>query len=300
MAQEEFSFLEDYAAMIGEAPLWSPRDRAMYWIDNIQKKILRTRAPFTSSEMHSLFYRPSCLNLLADGGLLVGYRKGIGLYDFDTEQAVPLPLPDIKFDGVNFNDGAVDPAGRLWIGSKDRDALKPLGSLYRMGPDAQPKPVIDGIVLSNGMGWSPDGCSFYYADSRPGRIDAFDFDVKQGTLSNLRTFVDYAGKGRRPDGLTVDAEGFVWVAEIDGWRIARYAPDGRLDREVMLPIQRPTSLAFGGEDMSTLFVTSMRFHLNDETRAKEPKAGMLLHFRPGVKGQVETSFRGLSVKQPAA
>ncbi len=297
MAGEALEFVDDFVALIGEGPVWSVRDQAMYFVDNMGKKIVRLRPPFHSSESRTLPYRPTCLTLLSDGGFLLGYKKGIGLFDFDSGRTEQLPLDGMNFDGVSFNDGACDSAGRLWIGTQDKQAVKPLGALYCMDASRTLRRVVDQIVLSNGMAWSPDFRTFYHVDSRPGRIHAYDFDATLGALSNRRTFVDYAGKGRRPDGCTIDAEGYLWVAEIDGWRIARYAPDGTLDREVMLPVQRPTSLGFGGPDMSTLFITSMSFALNNEAPVGQPHAGKTIFFKPGVKGLPEPTIRGISLQK---
>ncbi|HEY4202723.1 MAG TPA: SMP-30/gluconolactonase/LRE family protein [Devosiaceae bacterium] len=292
MPDTAISFVEDFRAELGEGLLWSPREQALYWLDTVEKKIIRTRPPFTTSEVRDLHYRPSSLALHADGGLLIAYKKGIGRYDFDTGTATSLPLSGVDFSVVSFNDGACDRAGNFWIGTRHRDASEPVGTLYKLGGDLGARPMVEGLILSNGMAWSPDANTFYHVDSRPGRIDAYDFDPETSMLSGRRIFVDYQHKGgSRPDGCTVDTEGYLWVAEIDGWRVARYAPDGSLDREIMLPMQKPSNVAFGGKNFETMFVTSISAPLSAEQRLAQPGAGKLMLIDAGVRGLAENIFR---------
>lgn len=279
-----------YTTVVGESPIWCEREQRLYWIDPFEKKMLRARAPFSETEIRSLHYRPSSFAMLPNGGFLIAYKKGIGTYDFDSDTARPLPLTGIDFSVVSFNDGACDKAGRLWVGTRHRDASEPVGALFRIDPDLSVHRVVDGLTVSNGIAWSPDSRTMYLADSRPGRIHAYDFDVSSGSLSRPRVLIDYVGKGRRPDGCTVDAEGFLWVAEIDGWRVSRYAPDGALEREILLPVRKPASVIFGGDDMATLFVTSITYGLTEEERAAQPLAGKVMMLRPGVRGLPENCF----------
>lgn len=293
----DIAFVGGYTAVLGEAPLWSPDDGCLYWLDNERRKIVRLRAPWRESEARDLPYRPSCLMRLGGGRLLIGYRKGIGVFDFATGENQPMPLDGVDFATVSFNDGACDAAGNLWIGTRHRTASEPAGALYRIGPDFKARRMAEGIVLSNGIAWSRDGRTMYHVDSRhlghenSGCVYAYDFNTAAGTIANRRIFIDYTGKGRRPDGCTVDAEGYLWVAEIAGWRVARYAPDGRLDREIAVPVSKPSNVAFGGADMMTLFVTSIRYGLDEAALDREPGAGMLMAIRPGVGGVAERTFR---------
>ena len=150
----------------------------------------------------------------------------------------------------------------------------------------------EGFVISNGRAWSPDDKTMYHTDSVPGRIDAYDFDLAAGTLSNRRVLIDYAGKGCRPDGCTVDAQGCLWVAEVEGWRVARYRPDGTLDSQIALPFRKPSSVMFGGDDLRTLFITSVTAGLSEQELAQQPNAGMLMAVDVGVAGLPEPRFAG--------
>lgn len=284
--------IRDYRASIGEGPMWSPRDNALYWLDTVRSKIIRYRPDDRQSEVRELGYRPSCVILLADGRLLVAFKKGLALFDFASGETKALELHDMSFEHEIFNDGACDRAGRLWIGTMDRKAASPVGSLYRFTGDFRAERMSSAFTVSNGIAWSPDGKTMYHADSRPGRIHAYDFDVEAGSVSNQRVFLDYEGKGRRPDGCTVDAEGHLWVAEIDGSRVARYAPDGKLAGEIMLPVRKPTSVMFGGKDYATLFITSMSYGLTEDALATtQASAGLLLAIEVGVRGLPEPTFR---------
>lgn len=281
----------DYRAVIGEGPLWSPRASALYWVDTVQKKILRYRPDERRTELRDLVYRPSCIALTHDQRLLVAFKKGLALFDFDTGATEPLALAGMSFDDAIFNDGACDAAGRLWIGTMDRKAAEPTGALYCVTSALLPRRVASGFTVSNGIAWSPDGRTMYHADSRPGRVYAYDYDAGAGAISNRRVLIDYAGSGRRPDGCTVDAEGGLWIAEIDGSRVARFAPSGELDREITLPVRKPTSVMFGGLELSTLYVTSMSYGINEHELAHgQSAAGMLIEIEAGVNGLPEPEF----------
>lgn len=289
---ERVRIISDYRAVIGEGPLWSTRDNALYWLDTVQKKIVRYDPEAGASRVRDLIYRPGCAALLDDARLLIAFKKGLALFDFESGETQTLELSDMSFEHEIFNDGACDRAGRLWIGTMDRKVMDPVGALYCFTSDFRARRMASGFTVSNGIAWSPDGTTMYHADSRPGRIYACDFDVDAGAISNRRVFIDYEGTGRRPDGCTVDAEGHLWVAEIDGARVARYTPRGALDREIVLPVRKPTSVMFGGRALSTLFITSMSHGVSDEALATtHSAAGMLMAVDAGVSGLAEPVFR---------
>ncbi len=283
----------DIVSIVGESPTWSVREQALYWIDGQAHRVMRLSLPSGRLETRDLPYRASALALLPERGLLLAYKKGLGTFDFETGAAQSLPVEGIDFTDVSFNDCACDAAGRLWIGTRHRDASAPVCWLYRIDPGMRITPVIGSLIVSNGIAFSPDGRIMYHTDSRPGRIDAYDYDPATGTPSNPKRLLDYQGKGRRPDGCTVDAEGHLWVAEIDGSRIARYAPDGTLERTIMLPVSKPASLAFGGADMRTLFITSISYGLSETQRAEQPWAGKVMSLATDIAGLPEPPFRGL-------
>jgi sugar lactone lactonase YvrE len=165
------------------------------------------------------------------------------------------------------------------------------GALYRLDPNGNYREVISGVGISNGLGWSPDNRLMYYTDSRKRTIWVYDFDFESGAISNQQIFVT-TPQEYIPDGLTVDAEGYVWSAKWDGWKVVRYAPDGSVDIEVELPVQRPTSCIFGGSDLTDIFITSASTGLSKSELAEQPLAGCVFIVDSGTKGLPEPRFAG--------
>jgi sugar lactone lactonase YvrE len=197
-------------------------------------------------------------------------------------------------DGVRFNDGAVDADGRFWIGTMALDESPGAGTLYR-SDGGEMSPVLAPVSISNGIDWSLDGTQMYYVDSTAQRIDVFAFDATAGTLSDRRTFAEIDPVDGTPDGLTVDAEGHVWLALWDGWALRRYRPDGTLERVVDFPVSRVTSCAFGGDDLGDLYVTSASKELSEAELRAQPHAGSLFVLRPGVAGRPANRFAAASL-----
>jgi sugar lactone lactonase YvrE len=189
------------------------------------------------------------------------------------------------------NDGAVDPRGRFWAGSMSLDGEPGQGTLYRLDPDGRATAMVAPVTTSNGPAWSPDGRFMYYVDTRTRRIDVFDFDADEGTLTGRRPFVAFAEGPGRPDGVIVDTDGGIWVALWQGAVVQRYRPDGSLDRTVPVPTPCPTKCAFGGDDLGDLYITSARAPLDTATRALDRFAGGLFRVRPGFTGQPPARFR---------
>jgi sugar lactone lactonase YvrE len=190
------------------------------------------------------------------------------------------------------NDGKCDPAGRFWAGTKDIEGRRPLGSLYRLDADLTLVAVLTGVTISNGLGWSPDHRSMYYIDSPSHGIDVFDFEMEDGGVSGRRRLVDMPLEWGLPDGMTVDEEGFLWVAFWGGSAVRRVAPDGHVVSVVTLPVSQVTSCAFGDDDLSDLYVTSARNGLGCDQLREQPYAGGLFRFRPEMPGLAEHPFLG--------
>jgi sugar lactone lactonase YvrE len=294
MSMQEFSVIDAPQTVLGEGPMWSVREQVLYWIDIVSRRIFRLRPETGQVDVRDLPYAPSAVIPRASDGLLIVTKKGMALMEFDKPQLQSVPVPLVDFKKEVFNDAKCDSAGRLWVGTRDLHASEPNGGLFCMRADFSMHRQASGLVVSNGIAWAESGRVMYHVDSYPGRIDAYDFDASAGALSNRRIFRDYAKEGAAaiPDGCAADAEGGLWVAEVGDWHIRRYAPDGRLDREIRMPFQKPTSVMFGGADLGTLYVTSMRFGLTDAALVDQPLAGSLLQFDVGVRGQPEYVFGG--------
>lgn len=281
-------------AQIGEGPVWDTRTQRLYWVDIVGQE-LHVFNPLDGT--NTTYACPDIVTSVsprAAGGLLLTLRRSFVLFDdatcrFDTIAEVEPDMPDNRF-----NDGKTDRRGRHWAGTMgDVDWNHPIGNLYRFGADRRPVRVAAGIRCSNGIGWSPDDRTMYFCESFAYVIHAYDFDAATGEIDNRRTFATIdADSGSFPDGLTVDAEGFVWSAQPVFGRLVRYDPTGRIERIVALPVSRGTSLMFGGLDLSTLYITTMRTTLDERQLSEEPLAGCLLAITPGVKGLAETPFLG--------
>ena len=234
-----------------------------------------------------------CIAPRAGGGLVAALENGCAL--IDGWGAAPRAFgPAVLADKPEqrFNDGRVDTAGRLWVGSLTSDKANPTATLYRLDRDGSLSEVFGGIATSNGAAFSPDGRTFYHADTPTHAIRAFDVDLAAGTLANGRIFHQFAFGNGRPDGAAVDAEGCYWSALWDGWRVVRLSPAGELLQTVELPVQRPTMIAFGGGDLKTAFVTSAGKNLTDEEREAQPHAGGVFTFRVDTPGLPQPVFEG--------
>lgn len=288
----EFQVAVSAADILGEVPLWCARTARLWWID-VRRSSLQSYDPVTSQ--HEVFVIPGPIvgsfAFRRDGGVMLA--MGDGLYTFDTAQRQLSPLLAYQDKPQNrYNDGKADRLGRFWVGTMNNTPHDPDGSLYRIDADLSVHPQFDGVYAPNSIAFSPDDRVFYYADTKEAKIWAFDLDMAAGSLSNRRVLCDAAGHPGLPDGSTVDAEGFLWNAEYKGARLVRYAPDGRIDRVVELPVSQPTSCGFGGSDLGTLFVTTATQNLSPAERSAQPLAGALLMLDVGVRGLPEPYFAG--------
>lgn len=290
MTAADVSIIDAPLAALGEGPMWSAREQALYWIDIVGKSVHRLSTPSGRVESRSLPYAPAAVFPRKGGGLLLVTKKGLALFDFDRNAVQSVPVPNIDFSVELFNDGRCDRHGRLWIGTRHTERTEAKGGLYCLTPDFRFTRKASGYILANGLAWSPDEATLYHVDTRLSCVFAYDFEAARGEVVNRRTFIRYDATGGHPDGCTIDADGCLWIAEVGASRVARYAPDGRFDREIRLPVTKPTSVMFGGSDLSTLYITSMRFGLDDQALAKEPHAGAVLAVAGGVRGIPERLF----------
>jgi sugar lactone lactonase YvrE len=275
----------DVTAVLGEGPYWRPEDEALLWVDVVRGLLHMTRVQL--GETSTIELDPVSAAFPAVGGGIVtagGHRLTLRATRPGEGWAGRTIAEAPARDGVRFNDASVDPAGRVWVGSMDIKEKDPLGTLYRLDTGGTLTPVVKGATVSNGIGWSPDGTRMYYNDSPLRRIDMFDYDQATGEAFGGRMFADLSGVDGFPDGLTVDADGYVWVAMFAGGALRRFTPAGHQDAVLPLPVSQPTSCAFGGPGMADLFVTTAYRDLSEAQRAAQPLAGRLLRLRPGPIG----------------
>ncbi|NGM20253.1 helix-turn-helix domain-containing protein [Roseomonas stagni] len=277
-------------ALLGEGPLW--HQGRLHWVDILAPALHRSDPETGEDQVTPVEELVAALAPRRGGGLVAAARSGVRALDGRGLGAV-LAAPLAEGAGLRLNDGKCDRAGRFWVGSLALDSTPDAGALHRIDADGTARVMQAGLHVANGIGFSPDDRVLYLADSAARRIDAFDFDVATGEIANRRPFARFAEGEGVPDGLTVDSDGFVWVALWDGWRVARFAPDGRPDRVIHLPVPRPTSVAFGGEGFDTLFVTSARVRLSAAELAAAPLSGSVFAIETGgLRGLPEPDFQG--------
>jgi sugar lactone lactonase YvrE len=279
-------------AVLGEGPVWDTGSARLHWLDADQKKLFRFDPMTEAADAIDLPHSPGCYAFRADGGIIMAYRNQLTLAGDDAGDPRPVPTPGVDFAIERFNDGTTDRAGRFWAGTMDKRLKEPVGHLFRIDPDLSIHEMARGIVCSNGVAFSPDDRTFYHTDTGLARIDAYDFDLERGTLANRRVHIAFGEGEGRPDGCAIDAEGCLWVAAITAGRVVRVDPKGRVIGRIDLPMSRPTSVAFGGPELRTLFITSMRHGLTPEQAAKEPEAGALLAIDLDVPGLPAPRFVG--------
>ena len=276
--------------MLGEGPVWVEREAALYWLDIKGLKVFRidgkgdVRAWPTPFRIGSIAPREG-------GGFIAGTERGIALVDLHRGEFEIVAEPETDYPDNRFNDGKVDRSGRFWAGSMDDTEKSAAGTLYRIGRDFRVSPIDGGYRVTNGPAFSPSGEIMYHNDSARRVTYAFDLDP-EGSASNRREFIHYGAGEGYPDGMTVDSEGCLWIAFWDGWCVRRFSPEGECLATIEMPVSRPTSCAFGGINLDTLFITSARIGLDEGQLSREPQAGGLFVANAEVRGIAEQAFAG--------
>ena len=281
--------LLDQVFRVGESPLWDDRRERLFFVDIDAGEIHHISAEGSS---HRMWYapppdRPTALGLTTTGRLVVALTRSVVLLDPDTAVWEPLTEVDVGPFTARLNDGKVGPDGAFWIGSMDERPpaeREPIGALFRVSADGRVEKKLDGLYVSNGIAWSPDGRTMWLADSRGPWIDRFDFDPETGEISNRSRFATLDDEMGRPDGCTCDSAGFYWSAGVSAGRLNRFAPDGRLVEHWDLPIAWPTMPCFGGEGLRRLFVTSLIRPGAEPPAAATLAAGSLITFPAQISG----------------
>jgi len=285
----------DMRADLLEGPVWDSRDACLYVVDIMAGRVHRFDPATNACTTHDAHHTVDSVGAVAlsdAGDLILATRDGFAR--LNPTSGVLTTIADVEKDKPlqRMNDGKCDPAGRFWAGTMALDETPRAGSLYRLDPNGRVHVAVPGATISNGIDWSDDARTMFYIDSPTRRVDVFDFDLESGCASNRRPFVHIPDQDGIPDGLTLDADGFLWVALWRGGAVRRYAPDGTLDAIVRVPTACPTSCAFGGPDLRDLYVTTARIELSERERAGQPLAGGLFVCRPGATGRLPNRFRG--------
>jgi len=286
----EIEQFDDTVAVLGESPIWSVEEQALYWVDTIGQAIFRRKFGDSKATKWSFDEEVGSIGFWRGGGLIVAFRSGFYFFDPGSGERTALVDPEPELARNRLNDGKVDRAGRFWSGSLQEGDYAPVGNLWSVDGGLCITKALDGLTIPNALCWSPDGSRMYFADSPSRQIDVFDFDTAAGTVANRRMFARIPeGKGL-PDGATTDQAGRLWCANIDGGRVSCFRPDGSLEREIELPVSRPTSCAFGGPGLDILFVTTATKRLSTEQIDMQPWAGCVLAIKVDATGISEPQF----------
>ncbi len=285
-----FTRLGELPDLLGESPVWDSQNQCLYWVDSVSKLIRRYEP---ASGVFSQWQAPSmvgCVGLGQGQTLVVGLADGIYRMALDSGEFTPLLRPLPVNPDVRFNDGRTDRFGRFLCGSMGIHA-DPLGALYRVSADGHGEMLANGIRIANTLCFSPDGDTMYFADSLDRTIRAYKYGHERLPLTEPRRFTETEVLGSGPDGATVDAEGYIWVALVQVGRIARFSADGILNRLIKSPTDMPSCLAFGGPDLSTLYVTSIKHSGTGRAISRHPDGGFLFAIDGlGVQGLPEPRF----------
>jgi len=286
------TLVHEHDSILGESPLWEEREQVLYWVDIDRGQIHRFDPATQKNTTHTLNTKVTSVGRRASGGLIVSLRKNLAFFDPGSGRVELLDEVEAARPENRFNDGKCDRQGRFWAGTMNEVHVgMPQAGLYRFERPGAVKQMVSEVTISNGTGWSPDGRTMYYTDTLRYTVFAYDFDPGAGEISNRRVFYETepAANGL-PDGLTVDAEGFIWSALVNYGRMLLVDPAGQLERMVSFPPTRGTCCTFGGKDYADLYITTARECLTPDEIARQPLAGSLFHCVPGVRGLAETPF----------
>lgn len=278
-------------AELGESPVWDPNRNVLWFVDILGRRIHRYDPAHSETASLEVPQEIGAVVPRRGGGLVAAVRDGIAHIDDETGAFELITPIEADRPANRMNDAKCDRRGRLWAGTMAFEATPTSGTLYRYDPDRTLTVVLDGLSISNGLGWSGNDRTMYFVDSASG-IDRFDFDLIAGTLENRRRLITIPSDIGLPDGMTIDSEDHLWVAIWGGSRVQRYTPEGRLDREIQLPASHVTSVAFAGPTLKDLYITTARVGLTADQLEHEPLAGACFVCQPGLIGTQTNLFNG--------
>jgi sugar lactone lactonase YvrE len=279
--------------VLGEGARWDARRDELLGVDIVSGHVYReTIAPDGSLTRVGTYELPGTVGAVApvegDDGFVLAAGLGFAYLSFDGDLRL---LGDVTPEGTRMNDGACDPQGRFWAGTLAHDHRPGGAALYRLERDGGTEQMLDGLTISNGIDWSPDGTTMYLVDTIPRRVHAFAFDGARGTISDGRVLVTVPAEAGSPDGMTVDADGDLWIALYGGGRVQRYSPEGELREERRVPAAQTTSCAFAGPGLHRLYVTTATEDWSDDDRRADPAAGLVYRLDTDATGRAAAPFR---------
>lgn len=291
VASDTADLLVDCHAPHGEGPTWDARHNRVLWVSIVQGTVYTLDPRSGATEQFQIGQPVGAIVPRAAGGYALAVEHGFAVLDELGEEIRSIASIEQGGPAYRTNDAKCDPAGRFWAGTMAYDETPGAGALYRLDPGRPVQTILSHVTISNGLGWSPDNRRMYYIDTPTGGVDVFDYDAASAGITNRRRLVEIPAEQGHPDGMTVDAEGYLWVALWGGSAVHRYTPEGALERIVRVPARFTTSCVFGGIHLSELYITSAA-HASPESRDDSPAAGDLFVYRPGVVGLATNAFAG--------
>lgn len=291
--KNEVELVLDTKSDLGEGAIWNYKTGELLWVD-ITAKILNFYHPKLKNNKEMFTGQMIGTVVPAESGkVMVALQNGFYQLDPETGTKKLITNPEEGIEGNRFNDGKCDPAGRFWAGTMSTLGKRQAGALYRLDPDSSVHKMIDNVGTSNGIVWSPDYTKMYYIDTPTRKVMAWDYDNETGEISNPKTAIEVPEEMGYPDGMTIDEDGNVWIALWSGSAVGCWNPEtGELLRTIGVPAKNVTSVAFGDDDLGTLYITTARQGTSDEELEKFPHAGGVFKTRPGVKGVEAFFFKG--------
>jgi sugar lactone lactonase YvrE len=289
-ANQQIRCVADVRANVGEGPVWVARERAVYWVDNKGRKAFRLAEDGEVRTLETPF-EICCIAPKRSGGFIAGTDRGLANVDFELAKFDVFANPEEVIPGNRFNDGKTDWSGHFWTGTMDNRERQATGSLYRLDPDRTCTKIDSGYRVTNGPAFDRPRRRMYHTDSALQVIYHFEIS-DDGEVGERSDFIRFGEGDGSPDGMTVDSDGNLWVAFWDGWCVRRISPEGKVLERIEMPVQRPTSCAFGGPNLDRLYVTSARRGLDEDALTMQPCAGGLFLVQTGARGIAETEFGG--------
>lgn len=273
-------------AVLGECPVWDDRQNMLYWVDILSGNLFRLEPQINNLTVFDIGEHIGSFALRENNGAILALKSGFAFYDFQSNRIERMINPESHLSNNRFNDGKCDPHGRFWSGTLSYDVAKGAGSLYALSTMNDIKIKLKNLTIPNGMAWHTGRKKFYFIDSPDRKIYQFDYEAHTGRISNRSTLFEFPPTGPLPDGMTIDEEGYLWVALYNGFKVVRINPvSAEIEFKVELPVPQVTSCTFGGPNLNVLYITTAREHMTEEEIVKAPLSGALF--------KAELPFRGL-------
>ncbi|WP_053366412.1 SMP-30/gluconolactonase/LRE family protein [Bacillus sp. FJAT-27245] len=291
--QKEVELVVDAKAILGEGPSWDRKSGVLYWVDIEGKKVHLFNPGTGENRAIDVGQMVGAVVPRESGGAVVALESGFHFLNIETGRLEPICDPETGLETNRFNDGKCDPAGRFWAGTMDKNGSGKNGSLYCLEPSLSFKKKLGGLGISNGLAWSQDNRFLYLIDTPTGKVARYNYELETGEISEPKDVVTMPDGEGFPDGMTIDEEGFLWIAHWAGGKVSRWNPEtGEKVADIMVPAVNVTSCAFGGPDFSELYITTARNGMSDEELERFPHAGGVFKVKPGVKGMPTNEFKG--------